>query len=85
MKNKVLGKLVDVYINARVNFLSPAKFEGYCKIRNIHFQDLMKMPIDKIDNLTLQNSINKESMKYAPKTVCNAMGWLARFSIKQLL
>ena len=85
MKNKVLGKLVDVYINARVNFLSPAKFEGYRKIRNIHFQDLMKMPIDKIDNLTLQNSINKESMKYAPKTVCNAMGWLARFSIKQLL
>jgi len=76
-KNKVLGKLVDDYIDARVNVLSPTTIQGYRKIRSIHFQDLMEMPIDKIDNLTLQNSINKESMKYAPKTVCNAYGLIS--------
>ncbi len=74
LEQKVLGNLIDNYIENRKNILSPTTIDGYRKIRRNNFQQLMDLPIDKITNEVLQQAINLESLEKSPKTIENSIG-----------
>lgn len=76
-ERKILGSLIDSYIADRENILSPTTIQGYRKIRRNNFQQLMDLPIDKIDNTILQRAINQEATHNSPKSVANAYGLIS--------
>ena len=77
VERKILGSLIDAYIQNRENILSPTTIQGYKKIRKNNFQSLMDLPVDKIDNQMLQQAINWEAINHSPKTVANAYGLIS--------
>ncbi len=76
-ERKILGSLIDAYIADRENILSPTTIQGYRKIRRNNFQQLMDLPVDRIDNAILQRAINQEAMHNSPKSVANAYGLIS--------
>lgn len=76
-ERKILGSLIDAYIADRENILSPTTIQGYRKIRRNNFQQLMDLPVDKIDNTILQRAINQEATHSSPKSVANAYGLIS--------
>lgn len=74
---KILGALIDEYIDNRENILSPSTIQGYRKIRRTTFQSIMDIPVDKIDNAILQKAINEESKRLSPKSIANAYGLIS--------
>lgn len=74
---KLLGALLDEYIDNRENILSPSTIQGYRKIRRTTFQSIMDIPVDKIDNAVLQKAINEEAKRLSPKSIENAYGLIS--------
>ena len=71
-----LGEACDAYISLRENICSPTTLDGYRKIRENHFQDLMKKRINMIDEHTLSAAVAQEcrrparrGAKLSPKTI----------------
>lgn len=77
LERKILGSLIDAYIADRQSILSPTTIQGYQKIRRNDFQQLMDLPVDKIDNTVLQQAINWEAARKSPKSVANAYGLIS--------
>lgn len=74
IENITLTKAIDKYIEDRAGILSPSTVRGYrCDQRN-HLQDLMHMPIAKIDTQAVQKAVNKDATKVSAKTIKNALG-----------
>lgn len=76
-ERKILGALIDDYIESRESILSPSTIQGYKKIRRNNFQQLMRLPVDKIDNATLQKAINAEAKHLSAKSIANAYGLIS--------
>ncbi len=66
-----LGGMIDAYIDARSNVLSPATIRGYRGIRRNYFQQLMnKAP----NNVNWQAAVNAEARRCSAKSLKNAWG-----------
>ena len=85
-KNWSLTQAIDAYIESREPTLSPSTISAYRKIQKHSFQDIMEIPIYKITNAMLQNSVNaeirrkpqnKRSGTLSPKTVKNQYGLIS--------
>ena len=78
-----LGEACDAYISLRENICSPTTLDGYRKIRENHFQDLMKKRINMIDEHTLSAAVAQEcrrparrGAKLSPKTIKSALSFV---------
>lgn len=74
-KDKTLRELINSYIDSNSNVLSPSTIKGYDVISRCRFVSYIDKPIDKID---WQLMINEEATKYAPKSIKNAWGLIAK-------
>lgn len=72
-----VGEAIDAYIQNKENVLSPSTIGGYRVSRRNHLQDLMDIPLNDIDNRTVQAAINREALRLSPKTLRNAHGLLS--------
>lgn len=78
-----VGDAVDQYIDL-CRTLSPSTVAEYRKMRRNGFQDLMDMPVDELDDIIVQQAVNKECLRMsyagrpvAPKTVKNEWGLIS--------
>lgn len=69
-----LETAISRYISSKSSVLSPSTIYGYKKTANQYMQEIMKIPIKKLDQEILQNAVNQASLLYSPKTVRNAYG-----------
>lgn len=76
-KDITVGDAIDGYIQSKENVLSPSTIGGYKAIRKNQLQGIMNVPLNKIDNIIIQNEINRESSRLSPKSVQNAHGLLS--------
>lgn len=83
--NWTLGHAIDQYIELKRPVLSPSSIYRYEMIRKRSFQDIMELPIGKIDSNTLQRAVNSEmertplnrSGTVSPKTIQSEYGLIA--------
>lgn len=69
-----LGEMIDRYIEANENILSPSTIRGYSYIRKGRFAGYMDCYVDVID---WQRMVNEEAKLCAEKTLKNAWGLVA--------
>ena len=69
-----LGVILDHYIEAKQNVLSPTTITNYKKIRRLDFQRLMIVPVRELTSERMQVEINIMAATKSPKTVRNAYG-----------
>lgn len=62
-----VGEAVDRYI-ALKPMLSPTTLAGYRRMREFGFQELMDVPVSTLDDLKMQEAINRESLRIGEKT-----------------
>lgn len=84
--NWTLGHAIDEYIELKRPVLSPTTISSYKKIRESAFQDIMELPIGRIDSNILQQAVNREMLRkpqgrraptMSPKTIKNEYGLIA--------
>lgn len=76
-RNLTVGDAIDGYIAAKEHVLSPSTIGGYKVCRRNQLQGLMNIPLDRIDNITIQQEINREAARLSPKSIRNAHGLLS--------
>lgn len=76
-----LGAVIDRYIEAKRNVLSPSTITSYEMIRRRNFQDIMNVRVDKLTTEMLQVEVNVMAADKSPKSVRNAYG-LIRAALK---
>ena len=69
-----LGAVVDQYIDAKRNILSPTTIRSYEMIRKNEFQRIMDTPVRDLTSERLQAEVNLIAACKSPKTVRNAYG-----------
>lgn len=69
-----VGQIIDQYIESKTNVLSPTTIHAYQIYRSCWMQSIMGIVASKLTQTQLQESINIEAAKHAPKTVQNAYG-----------
>lgn len=69
-----LGVILDHYIEAKQNVLSPTTITNYKKIRRLDFQRLMIVPVREMTSERMQVEINIMAATKSPKSVRNAYG-----------
>lgn len=83
-RNFTLSEAIDKYIENSDGVLSPTTINGYKNIKKVAFKDILDVPLKKLSNEILKNSVNLESKRTAntrnfgntisAKTVCNEYG-----------
>lgn len=71
-----VGALIDQYIDAKRNVLSPSTVTGYQNIRKYAFERLMETPARDLTSERVQTEVNLMSVDHSPKSVRNAYGLL---------
>lgn len=72
-----LGVLVEQYIDAKRNVLSPSTIVGYEMVRRNYFQRLMTVPVRELTSERLQLEVNLMAADKSPKTIRNAYGLIS--------
>lgn len=72
-----LGVLVEQYIDAKRNVLSPSTIVGYETVRRNYFQRLMTVPVRELTSERLQMEVNLMAADKSPKTIRNAYGLIS--------
>ena len=67
-----LREAIDKYLQLKDGVLSPCTIRSYDSISRSHFQQLMNLPLRSLTRNIIQQAVNDESKRYAPKTVSNA-------------
>lgn len=62
-----VGDAIDKYI-ALKPMLSPTTLTAYERMRKFGFQDVIHTPVEKLDDLVMQEAINREAMRISEKT-----------------
>lgn len=83
--NWTLGEAIDQYIELKRSVLAPSAVYRYENIRKRSFQDIMDIPLKKLTDDILQESVNKEMTRtaynrtwtVAPKTVQTEYGLIS--------
>lgn len=65
-----LRDVLDKYIDAKRDKLSPSTIRGYCKIRNCYFDSVIDKPVNTVRDW--QAVCNEAYLSHSPKTVKNA-------------
>lgn len=66
-KDMTVGQAIDKYLVLRP-MLSPTTMTGYERMRKYGFQDIMDLPVSKLDDIVLQEAVNRESMRISERT-----------------
>lgn len=74
--NKSVGNMIEDYLAAKSNILSPTTISGYKSIKKFMMEDICSLKADRIGNDKIQQWINTISASHSPKTVRNAYGLL---------
>lgn len=83
-ENMTLGQAIDKYIASKSNILSPSTIRGYRSIERNLDGDFKALPVQTLENKTVQTAINQYAMNHSPKTVRNALGLIeAALSVYQ--
>ena len=69
-----LGAVIDNYIDAKRNILSPTTIKRYELTRRNEFQRLMAVPVRDLTSDRLQSEINLMAVSKSPKTIRNDYG-----------
>ena len=72
-----LAEAMDKYIASKDGILSPSTIRGYDIIRRKHFQGLMDIRLNRLNNNLIQTIINEEARTASPKTIRNIYGFLS--------
>ena len=73
-----VGECIEEYIRIKDNILSPTTISKYKNIlRNQLSKQVLSCKLHDLDNIILQDEINRLSAIYAPKTVHNASGLMS--------
>ena len=72
-----VGMAMDKYIELKQNAFSPSTVPTYKKIRKYYLQSIMDINIMKLTHADVQNAVDLDKKKFAPKTVLNAHGFLS--------
>lgn len=70
-----LAEVIDRYVDARRNVLSPSTLAGYGSVKKNRFKGVMDRPVSEVKNW--QQVVNAEAAVCSPKTVKNAWGLIA--------
>lgn len=76
-ENMTVGEMIDKYIAAKENVLSPGTVREYKQTRKRSLQDIMNIKAKDITEEIIQISINKEAACHSPKSVRNMYGLLS--------
>ena len=84
-ENLTLIDAIGKYIAAKSNVLSPTTLDGYKKIKQYAFQNLMQRKIYELKKSDIQKAVNEEALRkpvrksgvISPKTVHNEYGLLS--------
>lgn len=71
-EKRTVGRCMDEYIDGRTNVLSPSTIALYRVIRKSAFKTIEGIPLGKLTQANIQESINIYSKDHAYKTVKNA-------------
>lgn len=74
IENITLTKAIDRYISDRSEILSPSTIRGYRTIQRNRLQQLMELPISKINTQAVQRAVNADARAVSWKTINNALG-----------
>lgn len=72
-----VGMAMDKYIELKKNALSPSTIPSYKKIRKYYLQSIMDINIMKLTHADVQNAVDLDKRRLAPKTIQNAHGFLS--------
>lgn len=72
-----VGEAINRYIQARENVLSPATVRSYYSIARNRLKGIRDIDIEDVTAEQIQQAINEEAKKLAPKTVRNVNGLLS--------
>ena len=73
-ENITLTRAIDRYIEDRSEILSPSTVRGYRTIQRNRLQQLMELPIAKINTQTIQRAVNADAKECSWKTIANSLG-----------
>lgn len=73
---KPLKEAIDSYIESKSSILSPSTIRGYRIMQKSAYDSILKMPLDELDNITLQRWANENAIKYSAKSINNQFGLL---------
>lgn len=71
------GAYCNKYIESKVNVLSPSTIGGYRKIVRTLSQDFKDKKLFDIEQIDIQNEINRYAVKHSPKSVRNLHGFIS--------
>lgn len=71
-----LREAYEGYIESKSAVLSPSTVLDYKKHARNDFPELMDMPLEKLDALSIQAAVNKAAARLSPKSVLNMHGLL---------
>lgn len=71
-----LNEAIDSYIDSKSSILSPSTIRGYRIMQRNAYKNIIKKPLDELDNIVLQNWANENALKYSAKTINNQFGLL---------
>lgn len=74
--NMTVKEAIDAHTQSMSNILSPSTIAGYNRIKKNRMQGIIDIKLSKLTEKIIQNEINKEAQKYAPKTVSDTFGLL---------
>lgn len=76
-RNITVGDAIDGYIESKKNILSPTTIAEYQQTRRNKLQRLMSIQLSKLTNIDIQQAINEDAKRLAPKSIRNAHGLLS--------
>lgn len=82
--NISLHKALNNYCEMKSNVLSPSTLVNYKRLINTAYENLLRYPLDKIDEQLIQHWVNSYAIGRSPKTVRNAYA-LLYISIKTFI
>ena len=71
------GAYCNKYIESKVNVLSPSTIGGYRKIVRTLSKDFKDKKLFDIEQIDIQNEINRYAVKHSPKSVRNLHGFIS--------
>lgn len=75
-KDITVGDAIDGYIASKENVLSSTTIAEYRQIHRNKLKRLMDIPLNKLDNIIIQQAINEDTAKLSTKSIRNSHGLL---------
>lgn len=77
METMTVAQAIENYIDSKSNILSPSTIRSYRSLQRNHFQNIGKIPIQKLTRQMVQREFNMYAATLSPKTCRNLHGLLS--------